>query len=157
MRAPRYESAADADADALRNHRALVAKVGAARPFTSTVGRRAAFGRPTEPEATCLLYDAKRGRPSTASAPADKLAFRPSSPAKSGSNATLLPFPEQLAEPFDEVARRQAQLPARRQPVAVTTKNLAAHLKERKPFRPPTGKRTGVNRVECLAGEKGRL
>ena len=33
----------------------------------------------------------------------------------------------------------------------------APELRDRRPFRPPTGKRTGVTRVECLAGEKGRL
>ena len=127
-------------------HKALIA--GKPMYSSATCANRAFGTVENEPEPTKPLYAKDYTRPWTRSG-----AFRRA--VKGGE--VFSGVPELLPEPYDDIARRRAALPLRRQCSAVRTANLSASLKERAPFRDPSGRKKGVTRVECVAGAKGRL
>ena len=146
-----------------KKHRALM---GEKRPFTSTTRRSEYFDSHDHCSASKIYSNEgfdfparveKPLRPKTGGADGEESEnriFRPSSPAKVGYNGTLNAFPEALAEPFDDRARRRAQLPQRRQPIAEGFKGLSDQIRERKPFRPTSGPRSGVTRPMCIVGAR---
>ena len=91
------------------HHKELCAKIGSARPYSSATCANRAFGKvENEPETDKPLYAKDNTRPWTRSGP-----FRRA--VKGGE--MFCPVPDLLPEPYDDVARRRAALPLRRQPV----------------------------------------
>ena len=132
------------------HHKELCAKIGSARPYSSATCANRAFGTvENEPETDKPLYAKDHTRPWTRSGP-----FRRA--VKGGE--MFCPVPDLLPEPYDDVARRRAALPLRRQPVAIKTRHLPPSLKERPPFRSTHAKpKAGPTRVLSIAGAKGRV
>ena len=132
------------------HHKELCAKIGSARPYSSATCANRAFGKvENEPETDKPLYAKDNTRPWTRSGP-----FRRA--VKGGE--MFCPVPDLLPEPYDDVARRRAALPLRRQPVAIKTRHLPPSLKERPPFRSTHAKpKAGPTRVLSIAGAKGRV
>ena len=144
----------------MRKHREIM---GERRPFTSTTRTMDFFDSHDHCSASKIYSNEgfdfpapkeKPRRPKTTEGEEEMRVFRPSSPAKVGYNGTLNAFPEALAEPFDDRARRRAQLPQRRQPIAEGFKGLSDAIRERKPFRPTSGPRSGVTRPMCIVGAR---
>ena len=144
----------------MRKHREIM---GERRPFTSTTRTMDFFDSHDHCSASKIYSNEgfdfpppkdRPLRPKTSEEGEEMRVFRPSSPAKVGYNGTLNAFPEALAEPFDDRARRRAQLPQRRQPIAEGFKGLSDAIRERKPFRPTSGPRSGVTRPMCIVGAR---
>ncbi|KAH8096326.1 serine carboxypeptidase [Aureococcus anophagefferens] len=142
----------------MRKHREIM---GERRPFTSTTRTMDFFDSHDHCSASKIYSNEgfdfpppkdRPLRPKTSEEGEEMRVFRPSSPAKVGYNGTLNAFPEALAEPFDDRERRRAQLPQRRQPIAEGFKGLSDAIRERKPFRPTSGPRSGVTRPMCIVG-----
>ena len=90
------------------HHKELCAKIGSARPYSSATCANRAFGKvENEPETDKPLYAKDNTRPWTRSGP-----FRRA--VKGGE--MFCPVPDLRREPRDDVARRRAALPLRRQP-----------------------------------------